>query len=150
MQELNRKVLTTARSENDSNEVMCLMVSGYIIEKSVKGTANSVKVEEDAEIAHALRISKRGSIVLAHNHPNLSYFSIEDLKIFVKYPSIKTMTVVTNRGKVWHITKKNNFSDLEANNIVFDAVSKKGVTYDKALEEALKGLYNMVERNKGW
>ncbi len=46
---------------------------------------------------------------MLHNHPGQSGFSEYDLFTFFKHPSIKSMTIVTNKGQVKFITKSNRF-----------------------------------------
>ncbi len=46
---------------------------------------------------------------MLHNHPGQSGFSEYDLFTFFKDPSIKSMTIVTNKGQVKFITKSNRF-----------------------------------------
>ena len=148
MQKLNKKVLEIARAENNSNEVLCLMKDGEVTDKYTLGDNNSVTIEQNPDVSATLRRSYPRSIVLAHNHPNLSYFSFDDICTFVQYPSIKTMTIVTNQGKVWHITKKDNFADGQAIDMVNYIASRSGITHDEAVEESIKALYTQIERSK--
>ena len=58
------------------------------------------------------------------------------------------MTIVTNQGKVWHITKKDNFADGQAIDMVNYIASRSGITHDEAVEESIKALYTQIERSK--
>ena len=54
---------------------------------------------------HLLRSSYGCVIIVLHNHPSLSKFSLEDLKFFLGNNSIKMMVVVTNLGGVSYLVK---------------------------------------------
>lgn len=104
MRNNHRELLTFSMLENNSNEEVAI----YSIDKKArsnfyKGDKSSVNIEESAELYHLLRTSNPQTLELLHNHPGLSYFSLPDIRFFLKYDSIKTMTIVTNKGKVWYI-----------------------------------------------
>ena len=42
------------------------------------------------------------------------YRIYDDIGKFIQYPSIRTLAIVTNQGKVWYLTKKESFDDLRA------------------------------------
>lgn len=77
----------------------------------------------------------------------LSYFSMNDINIFMIYPSIKTMMIVTNQGKTWYINKLDNFNFEEAKSVMKDALEKYK-DKDVAIEKFLKKGYSFgIERN---
>ncbi len=47
--------------------------------------------------------------MLCRNHPGQSYFSLQDVAVFLKNDFIGTMSIVTNQGKVWTISKTSRF-----------------------------------------
>lgn len=63
------------------------------------------------------------------------------------YPQIKSLSIVTNQGKVWHITKLDRFDFDEARRAIENAIIKSKENGDKAVDLFLKGCYNYgVER----
>ena len=95
-----------------------------------------------------LRTGELRSITMSHNHPGLSYFSYDDIGKFIQYPSIRTLAIVTNQGKVWYLTKKESFDDLRAFELYNDIGRKYNGKREKdAVAEFLEELYNFVERN---
>ena len=41
--------------------------------------------------------SKPNSIIMLHNHPGQSGFSLNDLGLYIKQNSVQTITIVTNK-----------------------------------------------------
>ncbi|PEH49311.1 minor capsid protein [Enterococcus faecium] len=68
-----------------------------------KYTGGIDSVTLDKEIQDILEKSTANSLVLSHNHPSQfnSSFSIPDITQIVKYPSIKSMLVVTENGTIY-------------------------------------------------
>lgn len=149
MKELNKQILTISRDSNNSNEV-AMAISNEKISKPVLGKQNKVNVYEDPDMYHILRGSdaKMRSVILSHNHPGLSYFSVGDLEIFAENPSIKTMEIVTNQGKVWYISKKDNYDDIEAHSTLKSLIRENKEGGEKVVEVFLESIYNMIERNR--
>ncbi|MDM7863231.1 hypothetical protein QTP93_04645 [Staphylococcus borealis] len=54
--------------------------------------------------------SKPSSITMLHNHSGQSGFSLHDLAMFIKFDSIKNMTIVTNSGQIKYLSKSNGYS----------------------------------------
>ena len=149
IQEMHKEILRISREQNMSNEVAMIIGSGGKVSAPVLGEKNNVNVTGDPEIYHALRSSDFRSITLAHNHPGLSYFSYEDIGIFVQYPSIQTMTVVSNQGKVWYISKKEKYDDEKVLELYLKTGEKmSGEKNTDVVEKFLKSAYNMIERGK--
>ena len=97
---------------------------------------------------HLLRTSEPQSLELLHNHPGLSYFSMQDIRFFLKYDSIKTMTIVTNKGNVWYITKNEKYDRKGVYDLMGSLTKEKNVDYDEVVEKFLKQSYNLgIERN---
>lgn len=71
----------------------------------VKGDQTAVDIEADADTYHWLRTRPERSILLLHNHPGQSYFSMNDIQMFLVNDSIGAMSIVTNQGNVWTISK---------------------------------------------
>jgi SPP1 gp7 family putative phage head morphogenesis protein len=136
---VRQELLSYSKKYNNSNEVLALRKITNT-EKTptnfVKGTEDSVDFLGDSDTFHLLVNSSNRSLELVHNHPGLSYFSMNDINIFMIYPSIKTMMIVTNQGKTWYINKLDNFNFEEAKSVMKDALEKykdKDVAIEKAI-----------------
>lgn len=144
---IRRELLGIARDKNQSKEVASLIdlenlvASGYVL-----GSNQDVNILADAQAFHMLATGPESSLELAHNHPGLSYFSLNDIAVFLQYPAIKAMTVVTNQGTTWYINKTDNFSRVKA----FSLLSELSKKYkdDELVEKFLKkGNTVGIERN---
>ena len=144
---IRRELLGIARDKNQSKEVASLIdlenlvSSGYVL-----GSNQDVNILADAQAFHMLATGPVSSLELAHNHPGLSYFSLNDIAVFLQYPAIKAMTVVTNQGTTWYINKTDNFSRVKA----FSLLSELSKKYkdDELVEKFLKkGNTVGIERN---
>ena len=110
IQETHRELLRFAQKQNDSNEVACLLdLTANEKLPFVKGDQAAIDIEKDAASYHWLRSKSPGSIMFCHNHPGQSYFSLQDVAVFLKNDSVGTMSIVTNQGKVWTISKTSRF-----------------------------------------
>ena len=146
LKKMNRDILDYAMKNNESNEVAMLMHEGVKVSKPIKGDYRSVDIMVDADGYHILMSSNYRSVTLSHNHP--SYFSSDDLFIFMKYPSIKSMAVVTNRGKVWYINKKDNYDDEEGIDAFFEFGRRHKDWDDRRIVRVfLREYSSMIERN---
>ncbi|MEJ7202481.1 phage head morphogenesis protein, partial [Staphylococcus epidermidis] len=83
---------------NDSNEVAYLLKDGKVIK--VYGNQDSVSFEPGSKANNLLFNSKENSIIMLHNHPGQSNFSLNDLGLYIRLNSLKTITIVTNKGQV--------------------------------------------------
>lgn len=147
---VRQELLSYSKKNNNSNEVLALRKITNI-EKTptnfVKGTEDSVDFLGDSDTFHLLVSSDERTLELVHNHPGLSYFSMNDINVFMTYPSIKTMTIVTNQGKTRYINKLDNFNFIEAKSVMKD-ILEKHKDKDVAIEKFLKKGYSFgVERN---
>ena len=89
---VRQELLSYSKKYNNSNEVLALRKITNI-EKTptnfVKGTEDSVDFLGDSDTFHLLVSSDERTLELVHNHPGLSYFSMNDINVFMTYPSIK-------------------------------------------------------------
>ena len=149
IQETHKELLRYAQKQNDSNEVACLLdlTTGEKLD-FVKGDQTSVDIEMDAASYHWLRTRKANSVMLCHNHPGQSYFSLQDVMVFLKNDPISTMSIVTNQGKVWTISKTDRFDYDAAFAELYkyrDATEKE---WDDAIDSFLKNGYTYgIERS---
>lgn len=148
LQQMNKELLRVAKEQNDSNEVVMVLYNG-LISKPFMGGQNFVSIGHNPELSSILRTSQMRSVTLSHNHPSLSYFSADDIGIFISYPSIRTMEVVTNQGKTWYISKKDAYDDLkilkEYKKITRENAGEKT---DKIVDIFLRKSHNVIERNR--
>ena len=148
IQETHKELLRFAQKQNDSNEVACLLdlTTGEKLD-FVKGDQISVDIEGDAASYHWLRHSPEKSLMLCHNHPGQSYFSDSDLVLFLEHGAIGTLSIVTNQGKVWTISKTQGYNFKTAFSEFKKCVLTSNGNHDKAIDCFLKNGYNYgVER----
>jgi hypothetical protein len=109
---------------------------------------DSINVEANTDMYHLLRTSEPQSLELLHNHPGLSYFSMRDIWFFLQYDSIKTMTIVTNKGNVWYMNKTEKYSKESLFDLMRTLTSGGNTDYDDIIEKFFKQSYNLgIERN---
>ena len=73
---------------------------------------------------------------------------MQDIQSFLKNDIIKTMTIVTNKGNVWYMSKNDGYNRSGAYALMRKIVEEKGADYDAIVEEFLKQSYNLgIERN---
>lgn len=148
IQETHKELLRFAQKQNDSNEVACLLdlTTGEKLD-FVKGDQISVDIERDAASYHWLRHSPEKSLMLCHNHPGQSYFSDSDLVLFLEHGAIGTLSIVTNQGKVWTISKTQGYNFKTAFSEFKKCILTSNGNHDKAIDSFLKNGYNYgVER----
>lgn len=148
IQETHKELLRFAQKQNDSNEVACLLdlTTGEKLD-FVKGDQTSVDIERDAASYHWLRHSPEKSLMLCHNHPGQSYFSDSDLVLFLEHEAIGTLSIVTNQGKVWTISKTQGYNFKTAFSEFKKCILTSNGNHDKAIDSFLKNGYNYgVER----
>lgn len=148
IQETHKELLRFAQKQNDSNEVACLLdlTTGEKLD-FVKGDQISVDIERDAASYHWLRNSPEKSLMLCHNHPGQSYFSDSDLVLFLEHEAIGTLSIVTNQGKVWTISKTQGYNFKTAFPEFKKCILASNGNHDNAIDSFLKNGYNYgVER----
>lgn len=150
VQQAHKDLLKFAKDHNDSNEVAALLdLSTGERLPFVKGDSVSVNIEADADSYHWLRTKPERSIMLLHNHPGQSYFSMNDISLFMLYEQIGTMSIVTNQGKVWTITKSVIFDFNKAKSNMVWALNESSGNLDKAVDLFFKKCYDCgIERGE--
>lgn len=108
IQLMHKQLLEDAMKNNNSNEV------AYILSKNgvskVYGTENTVDFAKSHETDLLLKLSPERSLDVLHNHPKGSTFSMEDIDFFVRTNSVRSLTIVTNQGKVMYLIKTKKVS----------------------------------------
>ena len=74
--------------------------------------------------------------MLLHNHPGQSYFSLQDVVAFSQNPAIGVMSIVTNQGNVWMISKTSKFNR--------DAVFDKLLSHRDATDDEWDGIIDKL------
>ena len=59
---------------------------------------------------HLITASLECVVIILHNHPSLSKFSLEDVKFFLNNGTVKMMVVVTNLGNISYLVKRENYN----------------------------------------
>lgn len=138
-------LLKFARANNFSNEVGCI-VEGKERINFVKGTVDSCNLESDADGFHWLLT--KSNLTVCHNHPGLSDFSFEDIDFFVRYESIKRMTIVTNTGHVKYLAKSPTY-DFDTTKNFLISLRNENNSKKYIVDNFLKKAYTVgVERGR--
>ncbi|MGS3991589.1 minor capsid protein [Staphylococcus pseudintermedius] len=147
IQEKHKELLKDAKENNNSDEVAYLLKGDKVVKEY--GTQTGVDFSPGSESSRMLSESKKNSVTMLHNHPGSSIFSLTDLAIFIANDSIKTLTIVTNRGQIKYIVKTEKFSKARSKQIIRPIVNvtKKGGFTSKIIENILKLLYNTGDIN---
>ena len=138
LQAIAKMVLETAKTENDSNEVVyTYSLDGVDLWDEngdylavAFGDEHSVSPESDADTFHLLRTAKDCVLVLVHNHPSLSKVSLQDVSYLLRYETLKMIVVVTNRGSINYIVKSDKFDWLKAAEL-FNKATKEFLERDE-------------------
>lgn len=148
IQKSHQELLQFSKTKNNSNEVACLLdLKTNERLDFVKGDQTSVDIEKDAASYHWLRSKSAESIMLCHNHPGQSYFSLPDIVTFLKNDSVGTMSIVTNQGKVWTISKTEKYDYDGAFNELIRHGNASGEEWDDIIDNFLKNGYTYgIER----
>ena len=132
LQELAKEVLMVSKNENDSNEVALtysldyrnLIAEGKEFIGVALGDEHSVDPCMNTVAYHLITTSIQCVVIVLHNHPSLSKFSLEDVKFFLSNGTVKMMVVVTNLGNISYLVKKENYNRQKAVEIYNHAVSE--------------------------
>lgn len=130
--ELAKSVLKISKEENDSNEVAVTysLNSIELIERGEKYIGVSLGMEHDVDPLgdttsyHLISSAKDCVVIVLHNHPSLSNFSLSDIQFLLKYETIKMMVVVTNLGSISYLVKNKKYNFRNAVNLFNQAVDK--------------------------
>ena len=163
LHELAKEVLTVAKNENDSNEVAItyslesekLIAEGREYVGVALGDEHSVDPCANTVSNHLVMASLECVVIVLHNHPSLSKFSLEDIQFFLQNRTVKMMIVVTNLGSISYLVKKNTYDRNIAVKIYNDAVSMHNQgsnlrDYQKAVNYFLSGCHeaNIIYENQ--
>ena len=131
IQELAKEVLMISKNENNSNEVALtysmehesLIAEGREYIGISLGDEHSVDPCMNTVANHLITASLGCVVIILHNHPSLSKFSLEDVQFFLRNVTVKMMVVITNLGSVSYLVKGENIDQRKAVEIYNNAVS---------------------------
>jgi hypothetical protein len=154
LQQLAKEVLNVSKNKNDSNEVAItysldyrnLMTQGKEYMGITLGDEHSVDPCSSTTPNHLITSSVGCVVIVFHNHPSLSKFSLEDIQFFLRNITVKMMVVVTNLGSISYIVKKENYNNVKAIEVYNEAVSIHNVgknirDYQKAVSFFLSNCH---------
>ena len=143
IQEQHKALLKEAKENNDSNEVAYLLKDGKVTK--VYGDQDSVSFVPGEKATELLFNSKPNSIIMLHNHPGQSGFSLNDLGLYIKQNSVQTITIVTNKSQVKYITKTNKYISSVAVDLLTKHFYNKNerLIKEKEIENYLKDLHQI-------
>ena len=142
-----KELLEYSMNRNHSNEVALVITETGKFSKFIDGDEGSVDYLRDTDTMHWLRSGDEGAVLLIHNHPKTSYFSMDDLREFIHYDNLNSMIAVTNLGKSWFI-QKTDLYDHDYLVAVLDVISNKYSLDSVRIEKLLKYFYNNgIRRN---
>ena len=111
--QLAKLVLLTSQTENNSNEVAitCTLDADNPLEGIgiSFGNEHEVDICEDTASNHLILSAKRCAVVVLHNHPSTQTLSLEDIRFFLHFESVKIMVVVTNQWTVHYLCKDKEY-----------------------------------------
>lgn len=109
-----KKVLEFSKKRNDSNEVSITYLLGSKTSVDNIGIQFGNETEVDplsnTTSYHMIMGQKECAVVILHNHPSMTSFSLEDIRFFLEYRTIKLLVVVTNRGTLHYIVKSDKYN----------------------------------------
>lgn len=154
--DLAKNLLKISKEENNSNEVAITysLNSAKLIEQGKKYIGVALGSEHDVDplsnITAYHLISTAGDcvIIVLHNHPSLSDFSLSDIQFLLKYGTVKMMVVVTNLGSISYLAKNKKYDFGKAITLFNEAVDKNNKANNlRDLQDAadyfLKNSYNI-------
>lgn len=156
IRELARIVLRISKDENNSNEVAITysMDSAERIQRGEEyigvalGGEHEVDPISNTTAYHLVSSAKECIVIVLHNHPSLSDFSLTDVQFFLQYASVKMMVVVTNLGSISYLVKGHRYVYENAVTLFNEAVSLNNEAGDlkglqKAADHFLKNCHSI-------
>ena len=142
--DLAKNVLKISKEENDSNEVAITysLDSVRLIERGERyigialGSEHDVDPLSDTTAYHLISSTEECVVIVLHNHPSLSDFSLTDVQFLLRYDNVKMMVVVTNLGSISYLVKNKKYDLKRAIALFNEAVDKNNQA------EKLKDLQN--------
>lgn len=112
--QLAKLVLLTSQTENNSNEVAitCTLDGDNPLEGIgiSFGSEHEIDICADTASNHLILSAQRCAVVVLHNHPSTQTLSVEDIRFFLHYESVRIMVVVTNQGTIHYLCKDKEYN----------------------------------------
>lgn len=156
IQELAKNVLQISKDENNSNEVAITysMNSTECIQRGEEyigvalGSEHEVDPMSNTTAYHLISSAKECIVIVLHNHPSLSDFSLSDVQFLLQYASIKMMVVITNFRSISYLVKGKGYTYEKAVALFNEAVGSNNEARDlkglqKAADHFLKNCYTV-------
>lgn len=144
IQLMHKQLLEDSMKNNNSNEV------AYILSKNgvskVYGTENTVDFAKSHETELLLKLSPERSLDVLHNHPKGSTFSLEDIDFFVRTNSVRSLTIVTNQGKVMYLIKTKKVSIQKMVESLYNLTYSNDLTEN--IDKIVDSLYTLGVKYK--
>ncbi len=142
--DLAKNVLKISKEENDSNEVAITysLDSVKLIEQGERyigialGSEHDVDPLSDTTAYHLISSIEECVVIVLHNHPSLSDFSLTDVQFLLRYDNVKMMVVITNLGSISYLVKNKKYNLKKAIILFNESVDKNNEA------ENLKDLQN--------
>lgn len=138
MLQAQKELLAIARDKNNSNEVAMILTSDLKGKTILLGNDNSV----DFGTAKAKNILAGGeSLYIIHNHPRGYGFSLDDIHILTDNNSVKSISLITNSGRIETLQKTANYDKIMINKIqtkVLKRCRKNNLDYETYIKLLLK------------
>ena len=154
IQELAKNVLQISKDKNNSNEVAITysMDSMERIQKGEEyigvalGSEHTVDPLSSTTAYHLVASAKDCIVIVLHNHPSLSDFSLSDIQFLLQYASVKMMVAVTNLGSISYLAKGKKYAFDKSVALFNEAVNSNNEAKDlkglqKAADHFLKNCY---------
>ena len=117
-----------------------------MLRKNLIDRSEPIEGSDDKLELGASLLGKGKDLVVLHNHPRNSSFSVTDLMLFKNCNDIKTLTIVKNNGDVEYITKSKDF-DVNILKLEFDRLYRKTVLTNSDAEKD-KFIKNILTKTK--
>jgi len=156
IQELAKSVLQISKDENKSNEVAITysMDSAEHIQKGeayigvALGSEHEVDPISNTTAYHLVTSARECIVIVLHNHPSLSDFSLSDVKFLLQFAGVKMMVVITNLGNISYLVKGKGYTYENAIALFNEAVSMSNEARNlkdlqKAADYFLRNCYSV-------
>ena len=101
------------------------------------GSEHGVDPVSSTTAYHLVSSAKSCIVIVLHNHPSLSDFSLSDVQFLLRYASVKMMVVVTNLGSISYLVKGEKYVYEKAVTLFNEAVNVNNEAKDlKGLQKA--------------
>ena len=142
IQKQHKELLDYSRKNNDNKEV------AFVFDSSLKNRQEFFGTDDQLDFSNNLYGK---DLVIMHNHPRNSSYSITDIEFFASNSNVKTLTIVKNNGKIEYLTKTENF-DANHFKMEYNRLKKKVIKQNTDFEKDLfvKKLLSAAKEGVNW